>query len=139
MARGELFLFHTSIGIYTDNKLQKLNGTPELDKCIRKLFDPINFIGRIEDLDSFIDNFNQYLAFDKWRVRRNNEKIEFEKLDDVKIEKCSAQQEADEEQFLNQEFKAISIDALHLDPAISDTIKSRLEEIRICLTNIPTP
>jgi len=46
---------------YTDQKLSKINGTPELDKCIKKLFDPRNFIDRIDDLDAFIEDFNHYL------------------------------------------------------------------------------
>lgn len=54
--------------MYTDEKLSKINGTPELDKCIRKLFAPVNFIGRFAELDKFIADFNQYLAFDGWQV-----------------------------------------------------------------------
>ena len=32
---------------YTDERLAKINGTPELDKCIKKLFSPVNFIRRV--------------------------------------------------------------------------------------------
>lgn len=32
---------------YTDDKLNLINGTTELDKCIRKVFNLVNFIGRI--------------------------------------------------------------------------------------------
>ena len=50
--------------IYTDSKLKAINGTPELDKCIKKTFVVINFISRIDYLDSLIEGFNKYLAFD---------------------------------------------------------------------------
>lgn len=33
--------------IYTDEKLKKINGTPELDKAIKNVFAVQNFIGRI--------------------------------------------------------------------------------------------
>ena len=51
--------------VYTDDKLQRINGTPKLDKCIRNAFAVVNYIGRIPELDSIIADFNQYLAFDK--------------------------------------------------------------------------
>ena len=38
---------------YTDEKLSRINGTPELDKCIRNLFAPVNYIGRIDEIDKF--------------------------------------------------------------------------------------
>lgn len=45
--------------VYTDEKLTQINGTPELDKCIKKLFAPVNFIGRFTKLDNFLKEFNQ--------------------------------------------------------------------------------
>ena len=54
--------------IYADERLNKINGTPELDKCIKKVFAPVNYIGRFSELDDFIKDFNQFLAFDKWKV-----------------------------------------------------------------------
>ncbi len=47
--------------IYTQNNLLKINGTPVLDKCIKKLFSPLNFIGEFERLDTLINVFNNYL------------------------------------------------------------------------------
>ena len=40
--------------IYTDEKLSKINGTPDLDKCIKALFNPVHYIGRYPELDTFI-------------------------------------------------------------------------------------
>lgn len=62
-----------SRSIYTDDRLAQINGTPELDKCIKKAFAVIDYIGRIPELDALITDFNQYLAFDKWSVIRNND------------------------------------------------------------------
>ena len=49
---------------YTQDRLIIINGTPELDKCIKMLFSPINFINEFERLDSLINEFNNYLMFD---------------------------------------------------------------------------
>ncbi|MBT6230208.1 MAG: hypothetical protein HOI47_26490, partial [Candidatus Scalindua sp.] len=72
--------------VFTDEKLDKINGTPELDKCIKNVFAPINFVERVQELDNFIADFNKYLAFDKWRVVRNSAEIDFQKLDRVELE-----------------------------------------------------
>ncbi|MCC9063680.1 hypothetical protein [Flavobacterium piscisymbiosum] len=42
---------------YTDEKLIKINGTPELQQCIANLFAPINFIENPNKLDHFIDEW----------------------------------------------------------------------------------
>lgn len=60
---------------YTDQKLEAINGTPELDKCIKKVFAVVDYIERIDYLDKQIDHFNQYLAFDTWEVVRDNNVI----------------------------------------------------------------
>ncbi|ULQ46240.1 hypothetical protein JN531_014180 [Flagellatimonas centrodinii] len=65
---------------FTDERLGKINGTPALDDCIKAVFSPANFIGRIAELDAHIQEFNQYLAFDKWRVVRDGADISFKKL-----------------------------------------------------------
>ena len=49
---------------YTDDRLQRINGTPELDKCIKMTFAVIDFVGEIDTLDQLIAQFNQYMAFD---------------------------------------------------------------------------
>lgn len=92
--------------VYTDEKLQEINGTPELDKCIKKTFAVENYIGRINELDSLIDDFNQYLAFDKWAVERDNDCITFKKLDRVSIiEKDNDTVDDKEQEFLKRTFE----------------------------------
>jgi hypothetical protein len=117
---------------YTDDRLYKINGTPELDKCIRKLFNPVNFIGRISELDKHIQYFNQYLAFDKWQVVRNDTEITFRKAEKVKLHDDKAEMKVDD--FLEKEFEDISLDNLGLDGVITEILKIRFNEIKRCLS-----
>lgn len=121
--------------IYTDSRLNEINGKPELDKCIKKVFAVNNYIGEINKLDNLIKDFNQYLAFEKWRIKRVNDQIHFEKLDKVVVENESNSIESvkSEEEFLNQEFDDINIYSLGLDGFISDVLQNRFEEIKLCL------
>lgn len=72
--------------VFTDERLAKIHGTPRLDQCIRNTFAPVNFVGRIQELDILINEFNQYLAFDKWKVVRQEADIGFQKLEKVEIQ-----------------------------------------------------
>jgi len=119
--------------MYTDQKLSQLNGKPELDKCIRKLFAPIEYIGRYKELDAFIEDFNQFLAFDKWKVVRKNTEITFERADKVDIPITKQKEETKEEVFLNKIFENISLEKLGLDSRLTNTIESRFKEIESCL------
>lgn len=122
---------------YTDSRLSEINGKPELDKCIKKVFAVVNYIGNINKLDELIEDFNQYLAFDKWKIKRINDEIHFEKLDKVVVEKEPVSKESaqNEDDFLDQEFKEINIDSLGLDSIISEVLQNRFEEIKLCLQN----
>jgi hypothetical protein len=124
--------------VYTDEKLQSLNGTPELDKCIREVFAPVNFVGKFYELDEFISQFNQYLAFDGWNIFRKGKEISFRKVTDNDVEEqinsnFSNKTETSEEQFLEQDFKNISIEKLKLDGVINEVLNQRIEEIQKCL------
>ena len=117
---------------YTEGKLKKINGTPELDKCMKKLFSPVNFIGRFSELDIFIKDLNQYLIFDKWKVIRNNTEISFKRVDKINTND-SNKDELKEEDFLNMEFDSISLKQLELEESITATLEYRFEEIKKCL------
>ncbi len=65
---------------YTDEKLRQINGTPEIDKCIKMAFAPVSFRGRINELDALITYFNETLQFDKWQVVREEDVIRLKKL-----------------------------------------------------------
>lgn len=112
---------------YTDERLSKINGTPEIDKCIKKTFAPVNFIGKFNELDKFIAEFNQYLAFDEWKIIRTGTEILFAKTDKIDFEEKTGLNEND---FLNREFREISLDELGLEGTITEVIRLRLDEIK---------
>lgn len=121
---------------YTDDKLNQINGTPELDRCIKQVFTVVNFANRISELDRLISEFNNILTFDKWKVKREHSEILFQKLDKVIIETEQPQKhttEIKEEDFLIQEFKDLSIDKIGLDGSVTDVLNYRFKEIKICL------
>lgn len=118
---------------YTDEKLKKINGTPELDICIKKLFAPVNFVDRIKDLDNYIKSFNQYLAFDKWKVVRDGTEIKFEKLDKVTIDE--PENTINEDEFLKKEFEEVSLDEIGLESVIIEILNHRIDEIKKSLEN----
>jgi hypothetical protein len=119
--------------IYTDEKLAQINGTPELDKCIKKVFSPVNFIGRVSDLDKLIKEFNQFLAFDNWKIIRNNVEIIFSKVDEVNIDDES--NEIQEDDFLEKEFHEIPIELIGLDGVVTEVLECRFDEIKKCLSS----
>lgn len=119
--------------IYTDEKLSKINGTPEIDICIKKLFAPVNFIGRFSQLDGFLKEFNQYIAFDGWKVIRIDKEISFEKA--AKIDFEDHQSEIKVDDFLNREFSDINLEKLGLDVVLTDLLKFRFEEIQRCFNS----
>lgn len=119
--------------IYTDEKLNLINGKPEIDKCIKNLFSPVNFIGRFNELDKFISELNQYLVFDKWNVVRNEADITFKRCEKVSFENNPIKEEIKEDDFLKKDFEEVSIDSLNLDGVITDILNSRLKEIQKCL------
>ena len=117
--------------IYTDDRLAKINGTPELDKCIKKLFAPVNFIGRFSVLEEFIKDFNQYLAFDGWKILRIEKEITFQKAGTIDFTQKTEIKTDDD--FLKKDFSEISLEKLGLDGVITETLNKRLDEIKNCL------
>jgi hypothetical protein len=119
--------------VFTDERLARINGTPALDQCIRNTFAPVNFIGRMQELDACIAEFNQYFAFDKWKVVRKDAELIFQKLDKVEI-KDEAPKESENE-FLNREFTNVNIAELGLDGAVSSVLQYRIKEIEKCFSS----
>jgi len=78
-----------------------------------------------------IADFNQYLAFDGWKVNRIDKEISFSKAGKINFESGS---EIKEDDFLKKEFSEISLDKLGLDGVITDVLNIRFEEIKKCLT-----
>lgn len=126
-----------SRGSYTESKLKEINGTPELDKCIKDIFSPINFVDRYTELDKIINDFNKYLSFDGWRVIRKNQEILISKANginiDVEKKKEILNVQTAEIDFLNEEFKEINVSTLPIESALIPYIEIRIEEIKLCM------
>lgn len=123
---------------YTDERLEKINGKPEMDKCIRLLFDPANFITRFIELDQCINEFNQYLSFDGWKVIRRNKEVSFEKVRDYNVDQhIQKESTSSEEEFLKKQY-SLNIDNLDIESGLLPVIKERIDEIERCMSsNIP--
>jgi len=120
--------------VYTDEKLAHLNGSPELDKCIKAVLSPANFIGRAGKLDAHISDFNQFLAFDKWKLVRNKAELSFQKLDEIEFDETSHPTET-EDDFLKREFSGVRIMDIGLEGAVSEVLEQRIKEIEKCYAN----
>ena len=117
--------------LYTEDKLNRINGTEKIEQCIKQLFAPINFISQFEELDKFISEINQYLSFDNYKILRNEKKIQVIYLNkDISFNENNSLLG---DKFLNQEFKDISLDKLKLDSQITEVLKQRIAEIKNCL------
>ncbi|MBN3003573.1 hypothetical protein JW897_07455 [Chromobacterium alkanivorans] len=119
--------------IFTEDRLTKINGTPTLDQCIKNTFAPVNFVDRIHALDLLINEFNQYLAFDKWKIIRREADITFQRLE--KIEVNNNKPKDLENEFLSREFTDIELTALHLENAITNVLQHRIKEIEKCFNS----
>lgn len=113
--------------MYTDSKLEQINGTPELDKCIKEIFTVNNYINRIEYLDSLLEDFNQYLLFDKWKVIRENEKISLYRLGKIIIPTKRGDSSDLEDKFLKMEFN-VSINDIGLENFLTTLLNNRIKE-----------
>lgn len=120
--------------VYTDQKLEAINGTPELDNCIKKVFAVVDYIERIDYLDKQIGHFNQYLAFDKWEVVRDNDVITFKKHDRVIVDSSKKRTIETTDDFLSQTFN-VNIESIGLSAALNELIKERLKEAENCVAS----
>lgn len=119
--------------IYTDEKLTKLNGFPELDKCIKTLLSPANFIGRITELDKIIDDFNKFISFDGWIVTRRSKEISFKRVDENYFESVQDKEDESIDDFLQKSFEEISIEGLNIDIFVYSILDNRIQELQKCL------
>lgn len=129
---------------YTDDRLARINGTASLDKCIRLVFEPRNFVGRYQDLENLISEFNSQLCYDGWLVVRKDAEISFRRAgnpnidQELKKEKANTDRnELTEQDFLSKEYN-IDIKNLNLSTQINDIIQNRLDEIKLGInSNLP--
>jgi hypothetical protein len=118
--------------IFTDGKLAHINGTPKIEECIKILLSPVNFITRFDQLDKFISEFNQYLAFDGYKIVRSSKEIFIKKSDEM--DSNIIEDTVTDDEFLKKEFSEISLKKLYLDSFITETLKLRFDEIKKCLS-----
>lgn len=125
---------------YTNQCLLKLNGKPELDLCIKKVFSPIHFAGRIGDLQKIIDSFNQYLVFDGWKVVIKNNNVTFEKAtinveESIKEYELSNHHDITEDVFLRHDFSDIHFSPKVFDNNLISILDERIAEIKLTIAN----
>ena len=122
---------------YTDNKLTVINGSPELDKCIKMVFNPSEFIGRVDDLRSCLKEFNEYLAFDGWKVEVKNTGVEIHRVTRPDIEaQLKESYKADnvmtEDDFLKVEIEDIDISQIGVEETLKPVLEARMAEMKSC-------
>lgn len=122
---------------YTDEKLTIINGTPELDICIKMVFNPAEFVGRVEELKSCLSEFNEYLAFDGWRVNVKNTGIEIHRTIGPDIEsklRNSGEEKVSitEADFLKIEIEEIKINQTPVEETLKPVLESRMTEMKSC-------
>lgn len=123
--------------VYTDGKLSVINGRPELDKCIKMVFNPAEFIGRMNELKACLDEFNEYLAFDGWKVEVKNTGVEIHRVagPDVEAqlkESYEAENIMSEADFLKVEIEDINISKLSIDETLKPVLEARMTEMKSC-------
>jgi len=119
---------------YTEDRLKAINSTKKMEECVKKIFAPVNFIGRFEELDKFITDFNQYLSFDGYKIIRSGKTIRLITVDEDITPETNVSTTTEDE-FLKKEFKEVPINKLKLDGAITDILEQRMEEIKQCLNS----
>ncbi len=122
---------------YTDEKLEKINGKPELDKCIKMVFDPAEFISRVDVLKSCLEEFNDYLAFDGWRVEVKNTGVEMHKATGPDIESQLKEykvsnNDISESNFLKVEIEEINISQICVEEVLKPVLEMRMSEMKSC-------
>jgi hypothetical protein len=119
---------------YTEDRLKAINSTKKMEECVKKIFAPVNFIGRFEELDKFITDFNQYLSFDGYKILRSGKTIRLITVDEDITPETNVSTTTEYE-FLKKEFKEVPINKLKLNGAITDILEQRMEEIKQCLNS----
>ena len=123
--------------VYTNEKLATINGRPELDTCIKMIFNPAEFIGREDDLRECLKVFNQYLAYDGWMVVIKNTGVEIHRAESPDIEaklkdNSVASENITVDEFLRLEIEEIQICHLPIEEALKPVLESRMMEMKSC-------
>jgi hypothetical protein len=118
---------------YTDSRLKTINGKPELDKCIKSVFAPNLFIGNYQFLDELIEDFNQYISYDGWLVKRREREITFIRTKEIYEKEVKVT--ATEKEFLSVDFGEIDLSKIKIEDSILSILTSRITELQIIIQN----
>jgi len=61
---------------YTDEKLEELANKNQVSKAVKSVFAPVNFVGRIDQLQELVKEFNDYLYYDGFNVIIHRNSVE---------------------------------------------------------------
>ena len=115
---------------YTQQKLNLINGTARISECLRKLFSPIKFVGRHNELDMYIEELNRYLLYDGYSVVRKGVKIEIVTLDESDLSSFSID-DSDDGLEIRKQRELLFAAPLTLDRALAAVLKRRFDEIEL--------
>ncbi len=127
-----------SRGTFTEEHLKQINGREELERIIRRVFNPREFSECPEKFTACVDSFNAELRFDGWNIYWDEglNDISFrrvrpaEAMSSITRRKIVVETEDD---FLKKEFKDITFDGLISIPSVQTIIEARLVELKHCL------
>lgn len=134
--------FHDSYGQgfpsrinYTVDKIHSINGTSGIDECIKKTFEPRNFVENYQLMYDLIDEFNKHLMYDGWNIYLNGNEISFKKVSfNVKdLYTPDSKNIKTESDFINLKIDKIDYNKLPIESSLIPIIQSRLTEIDNCL------
>lgn len=74
---------------YVDEKLHKLNGTPEMGRLVTHVFDPREFLDTQLDPQAAVNYINEYLKFDGFQVVRDGAFFRLRDSDGASVEFAS--------------------------------------------------
>ena len=126
-----------SRGYYTEEKLKTINGTSDMDKCIKMTFSPVGFVGRLDALNTCLSEFNEYLSFDGWKVEIKNSGVVIQKTDapdiESKLKECGEpRSDMTESDFLRVEIEEIDVSQICVEEILKPVLVSRMSEMKSC-------
>ena len=136
--------FHDSYGpgfptrsVYTDDRLNQLNGTATLDQCIKNVFAPVNYIENPALLDELLELFNKHLQYDDWNVYIEGKNVLFRKVnfDLHQSFKPDVQVKSTVEDFIKVKIANLNISKLPIESCLHPIIDTRMKEIDKCIEN----
>ena len=127
-----------SRGTFTEEHLKRINGREELERLIRRVFNPREFSECPEKFTACVDSFNAELSFDGWNIYWD------EGLNDISFRRVRPADAMSsitrrkivietEDDFLKKEFKDITFDGLISIPSVQAIVEARLVELKHCL------